>query len=144
MNKTTFEYSAGGVIVEGDRVLLVHTKTLRGKPVWTFPKGLIEAGEQSVQAALREVQEETGYQCQIVQELPASTYWFQRGEQRVRKTVRWFLMQPVQKVGEHDTEIDAVAWVPFTEAERRLSYSSDRRLLRAVREALGHQPGKAP
>ncbi|GIX49339.1 MAG: hypothetical protein KatS3mg131_3550 [Candidatus Tectimicrobiota bacterium] len=136
MSRTVFEFSAGGVVVDGERVLLVRTTTLRGKRVWTFPKGLIEAGEARQQAARREVEEETGYRCEVVAELPASRYWFQRRGERVRKTVYWFLMRPVQKVGEHDAEIEAVAWVPLAEAARRLSYTADRRLLRLVQQRL--------
>jgi 8-oxo-dGTP pyrophosphatase MutT (NUDIX family) len=136
MSQSRFEYSAGGVVVDEDRVLLVRTTNLRGKPVWTFPKGLLEAGEHSPQAALREVQEETGYACEIVRELPRSTYWYRRAGGVVCKTVRWFLMRPVQRVGTPDTEIDEVAWYPLSEAPQHLSYASDRALIQAVWPAV--------
>lgn len=128
-----FEFSAGGVVVDDDgRVLLIRARDLRDRPVWTLPKGAIGSGESSQAAALREVEEETGYRCEVVRELAPVTYWFQREGQRVRKTVRWFLMRPVKKVGDHDQEVEEVAWADREEALRRLRYESDRRLLASL------------
>jgi 8-oxo-dGTP pyrophosphatase MutT (NUDIX family) len=124
------EFSAGGVVLdEQGRILLIRTRDLRSRPVWTLPKGTLAPGETSAEAALREVREETGYQCELVQELEPVTYWFQRGGTRVKKTVRWFLMRPLAKVGEHDHEVDEVMWADRSEALQRVRYDSDRRLL---------------
>ena len=124
------EFSAGGLVVdEQGQVLLIRARDLRNQPVWTLPKGALMAGETSEQAALREVREETGYECEVVRELEVVTYWFQRGGQRIKKTVRWYRMRPVAKVGEHDHEVDETAWVAPAEASTRLRYDSDRRLV---------------
>ncbi|MBC7224473.1 MAG: NUDIX hydrolase [Anaerolineae bacterium] len=133
MPKATFEFSAGGVVRDPQgRFLLVETTDLKGNTVWTFPKGLVEKGERSADAALREVEEETGYRCRIVGELPKAEHWFRRGGQLVKKTVRWFLMEPLEQVGSHDWEIRSVAWLPPEDALERLTYPSDRDLLRAA------------
>ena len=125
-----FEFSAGGLVFDEDgRVLLIRARDLRNRPVWTLPKGTLTTGETSADAALREVREETGWRCELVRQLEAVTYWFQRDGERVRKTVRWYLMRPLEKVGEHDHEVDEVAWVSREEALARLRYDSDRRLL---------------
>lgn len=124
------EFSAGGLVVDDEgRVLLIRARDLRGRPVWTLPKGTLAAGETAEQAALREVREETGYDCAVVRPLEAVTYWFQRHGQRIKKTVRWYLMRPVVKAGEHDHEVDEVVWAAPAEALRRLRYDSDRRLV---------------
>jgi 8-oxo-dGTP pyrophosphatase MutT (NUDIX family) len=124
------EFSAGGLVVDAQgQVLLIRARDLRNQPVWTLPKGTLVTGETSEQAALREVREETGYECEVVRELEAVTYWFQRNGQRIKKTVRWYLMRPVAKVGEHDHEVDETAWLPPAEATSRLRYDSDRRLV---------------
>ena len=120
---------------EAGRVLLIRARDLRNQPVWTLPKGTLNPGESSAEAALREVQEETGYHCELIRELMSVTYWFQRGGRRIRKTVRWYLMRPLAKVGEHDHEVDEVAWADRAEAQSRLRYDSDRRLLAAASEA---------
>ena len=128
-----FEYSAGGIVLDDDgRVLLIRARDLRNRPVWTLPKGTLTQGETSTDAALREVCEETGYRCEVVRELEPVTYWFQRDGQRIKKTVRWFLMRPLEKVGDHDHEVDEVAWAERSDALGRLRYDSDRRLLSLV------------
>src|SRR5262245_45071406 len=125
--KTVFEFSAGGVVRRNSEILIVRTKDLKGNSVFTLPKGLVERDETSELAALREVREETGYRCQIVDELPRSEYFYRRGDHLVRKTVRWFLMEPIVKEGDHDHEIDEVHWFSIDEALERLSYDSDRK-----------------
>lgn len=125
-----FEFSAGGLVFDDEgRVLLIRARDLRSRPVWTLPKGTLNPGETSADAAVREVREETGWRCELVRELEAATYWFQRDGTRVRKTVRWFLMRPLAKEGEHDHEVDEVAWADRADALSRLRYDSDRRLL---------------
>jgi len=130
VERPIFEFSAGGLVVGDDgRVLLIRARDLRNRPVWTLPKGTLVTGETSAEAALREVREETGWRCEVVRELEPVTYWFQRNGARVRKTVAWFLMRPVVKEGDHDHEVDEVAWLARAEALTRLRYDSDRRLL---------------
>jgi len=130
------EHSAGGVLVENGKVLLIRTQNLKGEEVWTFPKGLVEPGERPERTALREVFEETGYEAEILAPLGSVTYWFVRDGERVKKTVDWFLMRPLRQVKGADWEVLGVEWVPFKEAEQRLRYKSDRELLARVREAL--------
>jgi len=131
------EHSAGGILVEDGRVLLVKTKNLRGEEVWTFPKGLLEPGESPREAALREVFEETGFEAEILRPLGTTEYWFVREGRRVKKRVDWFLMRPLKRVKEPDWEVEGVEWVDLEEAARRLRYRSDRALLARVREGLG-------
>jgi 8-oxo-dGTP pyrophosphatase MutT (NUDIX family) len=127
------EFSAGGLVFDDEgRVLLIRARDLRNQPVWTLPKGTLNAGESSIEAALREVKEETGYHCELVRELTPVTYWFQRDGRRIRKTVRWYLMRPLAKVGDHDHEVDEVLWTHRADAQARLRYDSDRRLLAAA------------
>lgn len=134
--KPIFEYSAGGVTLKDDQVLLIRTKDLKAREVWTFPKGKLNEGETSPDAAVREVIEETGWRCRIDVELPRSEYWFQRQGQRVKKTVRWFRMSPLELVGKPDHEVEEAVWVPVDQAAERLTYPSDRALLkRALADA---------
>lgn len=135
MAPTIFEYSAGGIVLDDGQVLLIHARALSGRLVWAFPKGKIDQDETGQQAALREVEEETGWHCRIETELARSEYWFQREGRRVKKTVRWFRMAPIEQAKQPDHEIEETAWVPLEEALTRLTYSSDRELLRSVVEA---------
>jgi 8-oxo-dGTP diphosphatase len=129
-SRPRLQFSAGGLVIdERGSVLLIRARDLRNQPVWTLPKGTLMPGESSADAALREVREETGYQCEVVRELESVTYWFQRNGERIKKNVRWYLMRPLEKVGEHDHEVDEVMWADRAEAEARLRYDSDRRLI---------------
>jgi len=56
----------GGVVVEGDRVLLVRRGTQPGLGEWTIPGGLLELGETLVQGVAREIREETGLTVRVI------------------------------------------------------------------------------
>lgn len=121
------EHSAGGVILEDGSVLLILVKNLKGDQVWTFPKGHLEPGETPEAAALREVSEETGWDCEITSPLYKAGYSFMRGEMLVDKEVHWFLVKRVGGDGLPKTpdEVLDMKWLPLTEAETELIYKSD-------------------
>jgi ADP-ribose pyrophosphatase YjhB (NUDIX family) len=130
MPKTRFEYSAGGIVRDGDTLLMVKVQNLEGQEIWTFPKGHIEKGEKSEEAALREVQEETGYKCEIDKPFERIQYWFKRDDILTKKTVNWFLMRPLEKTGTFDPEeIMETKWIPIEEARRLAKYKSDKKIL---------------
>ena len=132
-SRPVLQFSAGGLVVDAEgRVLIIRARDLRERPVWTLPKGTLAPGETPADAALREVREETGWRCELVRALDPVTYWFQHDGRRVKKTVSWFLMRPVEKVGEHDHEVDEVAWATKEDALARVRYDSDRRLIAAL------------
>lgn len=141
-----FEYSAGGIVRDGERLLMIHVQTLDGKEVWTFPKGHIEPGESAEQAALREVEEETGYRCRIVRPLERLSYWFERQGELTKKTVNWFLMAAETQTGSHDPEeILGTEWVPLRDAMTRIRYKSDKKLMaRLVKQGPEDRGGGGP
>jgi mutator protein MutT len=109
---------------------MVKVENLQGEVKWTFPKGHIEKGETAPEAAIREVQEETGFRCEIIRPFEKVQYYFQRSGQLTKKTVTWFLMKALEKTGTHDTdEIMETRWVPIDEARTIVEYKSDKKLL---------------
>ena len=48
---------------------------------WSFPKGKADMGESDEECALREVEEETGFRCELVRELPSTRYVDGRGRE---------------------------------------------------------------
>ncbi len=124
-------------MIDQGQVLLIRTSTRRGQAVWTFPKGRIQRGEAFWEAALREIREETGYLCRLRQTLKTTKYIFHSDTTKIRKTVHWFLVEPIRQAGEpNPREVKEVAWFTFSEAQEKLSYRSDRGLLRFAEEAL--------
>lgn len=129
------ETSAGGLVHRDGKLLMVRVCSLKGDKVWTFPKGHIEQGEQPLDAALREVEEETGWRCSVVGPLMTARYSFSRSKGKVSKTVRWFLMEPEKKVGEPDAdEVLAAKWVSLDDIDGFLKYPSDIELVKSFRE----------
>ena len=131
------EHSAGGVIFENGNVLLTQMQNLKGEKVWTFPKGHLEPGETAEQAAVREVAEETGWDCEIDSDLSTARYSFTRDGELVDKDVRWFLMRRVGGDGVPKTpeEIFDMKWLALDEAERELIYRSDLEILDLLKKA---------
>src|SRR5262245_43782574 len=82
--------AAGGVVVRNGRVALIHRPKYDD---WTIPKGKLERGESFEEAALREVEEETGIRCRLLQELPSTEY---RDAKNRQKLVRYWLMEPLE------------------------------------------------
>ncbi|MBI2386063.1 MAG: NUDIX domain-containing protein [Elusimicrobia bacterium] len=129
--KEAKEYAAGGIVERNGKVLLVKVANLEGKVVWTFPKGHLEKKETPLKAALREVEEETGWKCRSVGPLALVRYRFNRNGRPVAKKVRWYRMEPVEKTGRPDeVEIMKTKWVSPAKAAKILSYPSDLKILK--------------
>jgi 8-oxo-dGTP pyrophosphatase MutT (NUDIX family) len=120
---------AGGGLVwrrtgSGDfEVVLVHRPAYDD---WSYPKGKLDAGESEEEAALREVEEETGLRCRLGPELGTTEY---RDSRNRRKTVRYWQMTVVGGALAPANEVDDARWVPLEEVPRLLSYDRDRGLL---------------
>ena len=118
--------AAGGVVAREGRVALVHRPKYDD---WTFPKGKLDPGESFEDAALREVEEETGLRCRLGRELPSVRYPDARGRP---KLVRYWLMEPQSGEFAPNDEVDELRWLEPTEALALLSYDRDRELLQAL------------
>lgn len=128
--------AAGGVVIDTERtnsplVLLVHRPKYDD---WSFPKGKLDPGETIEQAALREVKEETGLDCRIIENLPQVKYSYQNRDGRIRlKVVHYFLMEFVAgRISVNLHEIDAAQWCEVSDAVGKLSYEHDRKLLASM------------
>ena len=101
---------------------------------WTFPKGKLKRGESEAEAAVREVEEETGLRCPLGPELGTTRY---RDPKDRPKTVRYWEMTGCEGELSANHEIDEARWVPIEEARALLTYPRDRALLdAAVRRSL--------
>ena len=128
--KEAKEYAAGGIVEKKGKILLVKVTNLQGEIVWTFPKGHLEKDETPLKAALREVEEETGWKCRSTGPLALVRYRFNRNGRPVAKKVRWYRMEPVEKTGRPDEmEIMKTKWVPLRSTVKSLSYPSDLKLI---------------
>jgi 8-oxo-dGTP diphosphatase len=120
--------AAGGLVWRRNEhgaaeILVVHRPAYDD---WSFPKGKLEPGEDEEEAAIREVEEETGLRCRLGRELETMRYRDARGRP---KTVRYWLMTPVGGLLAAANEVDDARFVPVSEAAELLTYARDRDLL---------------
>lgn len=131
-------YSAGGVIyrVVERQIEVALIATDRGGR-WGLPKGHVNRGETAEAAALREVQEETGLEGEIIRHLATIEYWFRAGAARVHKYVDLFLIRYERgDVRPQEAEVDDARWFPLDEAVRRVSFERERDVLVQVQTLL--------
>ena len=125
------EHSSGGAVITlrngQPYVAMIAT---RGRTRWGLPKGAVSEGETSEQAALREVNEETGLVANIVKPLDTIEYFFRASGTLIRKRVDFYLMMYASgELVPQLSEVDDVEWVALPEAIQRASFDSEKKLL---------------
>jgi len=139
---TKEQVSAGGVVYRrlGEKTEVALISVGEGGR-WQLPKGLVGRGESPEDAALREVREETGLECEMVAPLEPVEYWyFSKGSaRRVRfhKRVHFYLMRYLSgETEEHDDEVNEARWVESEEAAAMLAFKGERKALEEALEKL--------
>lgn len=126
--------AGGGVVVRtgknGKEYLLVHRPSYKD---WTLPKGKVDSGETVEEAAVREVQEETGFTVKPTGFIGAVGYTI--GASR-SKAVHYWLMEATGGEFRKNSEVDEIAWLRPKKARRRLSYEIDTGVLVRAQEQL--------
>jgi 8-oxo-dGTP pyrophosphatase MutT (NUDIX family) len=126
------EFSAGGVVVRDEEIVTIvpTRRAADGSRVLALPKGHVDPGETPIEAATREVREETGIVGELVCELGESRYWYRRDGRTIGKTVAFFLFRYVQgDTADHDDEVEEVRWLPLAEAEKQLTHEAEREMV---------------
>jgi len=106
---------------------------------WDYPKGHLEAGETPWDAALRELEEETG--ISRVTRVPGfeeklAYFFYAPRKGRIYKTVTFFLARTKDEKVRLSHEHTGHAWLGYEEALSRLTYENAREMLRKAHRAL--------
>ncbi len=127
------EFSAGGIVFnkEGFVLLTKHSQNHH----WSFPKGLIDPGQTTEQAALREVKEEGGVEAEILSKVGYSKFIYTFEGEKIFKIVTYFLMKYLSgSPDDHDFEMEEAGWYELDEALKILTFSQDKTLLKKALE----------
>ncbi|MDA1334469.1 MAG: NUDIX domain-containing protein [bacterium] len=145
--KVKVERSAGAVVFrkQGRRILYLLLQHMRGH--WAFPKGHIEEGEKPVEAARREIKEETGI---------GRIRFLQGYKENIRFRFQWppksldaesrlkFVVFYLGQVFTRDVVISEehkdFQWVPYEKAMKILKHKNVRELLTKAHELVTKKP----
>lgn len=134
------EFSSGGVVYKNNKWLVTASSVskLFPKSVWRLPKGWIDEGEKLEETALREVREEGGIEAKIIKKIETIKYFYLHPEKgRILKFVTFFLMEWVKDLPEgFGEETSEIAWLSYEDAYKKLSFSSEKQILRKAKEML--------
>ncbi len=115
--------AAGGVVCNNSGALLM----IRSREHWDLPKGHVESGESSSEAALREVEEETGIRGEIVDSRPIMTTWhaYDTYGQWELKSTEWWAMRSIggELSAQSDEGITEAVWCSREQLAERLKSS---------------------
>jgi 8-oxo-dGTP pyrophosphatase MutT (NUDIX family) len=126
------EISAGGVVVRGEEMLVIvpTRRASDGSRVLGLPKGHVDPGETAIQAAEREVREETGIIAEAVRELGEARYWYRRNGRTIGKSVSFYLFTHLGgDTADHDDEVEEVRWIGLKEAQTALTHEAEREMV---------------
>jgi bis(5'-nucleosidyl)-tetraphosphatase len=150
--KREWHHSAGVIVFREDstRSYLLMRSALTRRPVWEFPKGSLETGESELDAALRELAEETGLAPGDYTLLDGfqeeERYYFTRGTGvdlcLIRKRVDYFLAEYVRGDVQLSREASRYEWAPADAALRMLRFPQKRRVLARAEEWLAQRQGQ--
>ncbi len=111
--------AAGGVVQKEDESLMIY----RLKK-WDFPKGKLEKDESFKQAALREVEEETGVKVAIGDKICTTWHTYTFRKKRILKCTKWYMMDCLddRKMKPQKGEsIEKVEWFTHKKAKKALT-----------------------
>jgi len=128
----------GAVIVHEGKILLEKRKNAPGKGKWSIPGGLVELGESTEQAVVREVKEETGLEVEeprlidVVDEVRLD----EKGAIKYHFVIIDYLISVMRGVPKAASDADELHWVPFSEVEEHDLTKSFRAFFRRNRQKL--------
>ncbi|MDD5547891.1 MAG: NUDIX domain-containing protein [Candidatus Pacebacteria bacterium] len=139
------EISAGLIIYkkEKDRDGRIDIKYLllyHGRGYWNFAKGKLEEGEKSIQAALREVTEETGIPSRSIkleQNFKVTDkYFYQREGAKIFKIVIFYLAKAEKPEVKLSYEHEGFGWFLHRDAQRLLRHHNSKDMLKKANDYL--------
>ena len=129
-------HSAGATlftVVDGEiRWALVREKSGH----YGLPKGQVEPGETTAQAALREIREETGVRARLYRDVPPVEDVYRLADGRTKKVTYYLARFDGDTLQPDPTQVDGAILLPMDKALATLSHASARKVLRKAAEKV--------
>ena len=118
--------AAGGVVVKDGKWLFMFRRKK-----WDLPKGKLDKGENSKDAAIREIEEETGVKAAIRDKICTTWHTYSLNNNRILKRTKWYVLDCIddsQMSPQAEEQIEKLSWLTQPESKAILinSYSSIR------------------
>lgn len=118
--------AAGGVVIKGDKWLFMYRRKK-----WDLPKGKLDKGERSREAAVREIFEETGVKAVIQDKLCTTWHTYTLNNSRILKKTKWYILEcrdDSTMTPQADEQIERLEWLTPQQGQAILinSFSSIR------------------
>jgi 8-oxo-dGTP pyrophosphatase MutT (NUDIX family) len=142
---TRLEISAGGVAFRRRKgVAQIALISVGEENRWQLPKGLVDKGESTEAAALREVREEAGIETRLIGRIDKIEYWFfaRYGPEpgRIHKFIYFYLLEYLSgDVRNHDSEVNEARWVEIEAAIKMMAFDGERKIVEKAKEMIGEE-----
>lgn len=140
---TKLQISAGGVAFrKRKKQIEVALISVGDNNRWQLPKGIVDKGESTEDAAVREVREEAGIKTEVVERIDKVEYWYFWNEDgarvRYHKFVYFYLLRyRAGDVRDHDDEVNEARWVEIDEAIKLLAFNSEKKIVEKAKALIG-------
>ena len=129
--------ASGGVVVKDGKWLFMFRRK-----IWDLPKGKLDKGENSKQAAIREIQEETGVKVKVKDKICTTWHTYTLNNNRILKRTKWYLCDCIDdsKISpQAEEQIEKLEWFNLVEAKSILinSFSSIRYVIDSLKKMQG-------
>jgi len=129
--------AAGGVVIKDGKWLFM----LRRKK-WDLPKGKLDKGENSKEAAIREIMEETGVKAVIRDKVCTTWHTYSLNNNRILKRTKWYVLDckdDSAMAPQAEEQIEKLSWLTQAEGQAVLinSFSSIRYVVESLQIMQG-------
>lgn len=126
--------ASGGIVVKEGKWLFMFRRK-----VWDLPKGKLDKGENSRQAAMREIEEETGVKVKIKDKICTTWHTYTFNNNRILKRTKWYLCDCIDDsklAPQQEEQIEKLEWLNQSEVKGVLvnSFSSIRYVVDSLKQ----------